>query len=82
MALGANSHSTTPTARSGSTTVQRPSPQMTQFLVQSAARDGSMYGRLAGQPLAGDPAGRAAHHTARVKHEIERFDTHFRSTQH
>lgn len=41
-----------------------------------------MYGRLAGQPLAGDPAGRAAHHTARVKHEIERFDTHFRSTQH
>ncbi|KAL2179777.1 uncharacterized protein P884DRAFT_93332 [Thermothelomyces heterothallicus CBS 202.75] len=81
----ANSGSTqAPTAGSSSTAASsqsQPSPQMVQYLGQPAAEDSSTYGRLAGQPLAGDPAGRVAHYTARAEHEINRFNTRFRPSR-
>ncbi|AEO62003.1 hypothetical protein MYCTH_2312881 [Thermothelomyces thermophilus ATCC 42464] len=54
---------------------------MVQYLAQPAAEDGSMYGRLAEQPLAGDPAGRVGHYEARAEHEINRFDTRFQPSR-
>jgi hypothetical protein len=60
---------------------REPSSQLPAYLSRSATADGSLYGRLVGQPQNPDPYSRIGFYTVRAQQTIDRFEEAFESPE-